>query len=173
MTIIRGVMAAAVVAFAATLQGCGVVGLVKYGQWGLVPMTPEESKAQVVDAARDIVHTLGLRNVGAVFQRMSCNDQNEPPCRAQLSIDYPHPPTYEESQAQVAAMVEQLRRNGWEGDPGFHSHGAVVQKNNVVAEFVPYHPKQTVGGITLFGECRDITTKKSTMQEVLPPSELQ
>lgn len=62
-------------------------------------------------------------------------------------------------------MLEQLRSDGWSGDSDFASHGRVVRKNNVDAELVPYHPNDNVGGITLYGECRDMTTTQNTMPE--------
>ncbi|MCW2686854.1 MAG: hypothetical protein JWR37_1744 [Mycobacterium sp.] len=70
-------------------------------------------------------------------------------------------------------MVEQLRRNGWSGDTDFQSHAAVVKRNGVDARFDVYHPDDRLSAITLYGECRDVTTTQNTMNEPVPPAELQ
>jgi hypothetical protein len=41
------------------------------------PLTPEQSKAQVIDAANEIVSTLKLPVIEPAFWRASCNDQGE------------------------------------------------------------------------------------------------
>jgi hypothetical protein len=152
--IVTAVLAAAVVA---SLPGCGMVSSMTDGVSN--PLTPEQSRAQVIEAARDVIGTLNLDGAFAAFKRTSCNDQAEPPFRSEISIDYDHPATYDESQAQVEKMVETLRSNGWTGDPDFRTHAAAVTKNNVVATFIAYNPNHTAGGITILGECRDVTTQ--------------
>lgn len=126
------------------------------------PMTPEQSKAQVIDAARELVTALHLHVVDAVFWRSSCNDQGDPPFRGTVSITYPPAPSFEESTAEIARMVQHVQSMGWTGDPDFHSHGTVVRKNNVVAEFSPQDASVPNPGIDLYGECRDVTTTKDT-----------
>ncbi len=156
----RLVMALAVLV---AVAGCGTVSSLSNGVSN--PMTPEESKAQVVDAARQIVQTLGLQDASATFKRRACNDQAEPPFRGEVRVDYAHPSTFEASEADVATMLDKLQASGWSSDTDFASHGRVVRKDGVDAEFVPYHPNDTVGGITLYGECRDMTSSDNTMPE--------
>lgn len=48
-------------------------------------MTPDQSKAQVVNAPRDIATTLGLKGVSGFFHHESCNDQAEAPFQLLLS----------------------------------------------------------------------------------------
>jgi hypothetical protein len=48
------------------------------------------------------------------------------------------------------------------GDPDFHSHGTVLKRNNVVAVFGPQNVSVPNRGIEICGECRDVTTTKST-----------
>lgn len=126
------------------------------------PMTPEQSKTQVVDAAREIVGALDLQVVRASFGHSSCNDDGVAPFRGEVGIAYPLAASFEQSDAEVAKMVQHLQSLGWTGDPDFHSHGAVLKKNNVVAEFDSQNASSSYRGIHLYGECRDVTTTKET-----------
>jgi len=73
------------------------------------PVTPDESKAQVVSAAREITATLGLKGVSAHFSRDSCNDQGVAPFRGIIGVAYDHAPTLEASRAEVQQMVATLK----------------------------------------------------------------
>lgn len=136
-------------------------------------MTPEQSKAQVVDAAREIVRLLGLKGVSANFHRESCNDQGQPPFRGIIGLDYDHASTLEESQAEIQRMLAVLKQHGWSDQSDFHSHSPHVTKQGVTAIFDPYSPTQNWGGsVEIDGECRDMTTKKNTLPEPIPADQL-
>lgn len=137
-------------------------------------MTPEESKAQVMDAAREIVTALGLKGISAIFERDSCNDQGEPPFQGVIRLSYDHAPTLDESQAEVQGMLAVLKQHGWSHRDDFHSHSPNVSKQGVTAIFDPYSPVQNFGGtVEISGECRDMTTKKDTAPEPIPPDQLR
>jgi hypothetical protein len=153
----------AVAAVVATLvSGCGSMN--SKGNSVQNPLTPEQSKAQVVDSARDIVGTLRLQPVAVTFYRSSCNDQHEAPFRGVVSIDFPKAATFEQSDAEVAAMTQQLQAGGWTGDADFKSHGTALKKNNIVAVFAPQNASTPNRSITLYGECRDMTSTKDDTQ---------
>jgi hypothetical protein len=157
--------------FAITLQSCGMVRNISEGVYH--PMTPEQSKAQVVDAAREIVGLLGLKVSSANFHRESCNDQGQPPFRGIVELDYDHAPTLEESQAEIQRMLAVLKRHGWSDQSDFHSHSPHVTKQGVTAIFDPYSPVQNWGGsVEIDGECRDMTTKRNTLPEPVPSEQL-
>jgi len=162
----------ATVTAVATVSGCAMVNKLTDGVSD--PMTPEEAKAQAVAAARDVVKTLQLKDVGATFRYEACSDEGKPPYRGLVQIDYAHAPTYEGSQAEVAAFVEELKRDGWSTDSGFASHAPSVAKNNVVTLLRPYAPNGS-GGIEVRGECRDVTDhlgNRDTINTPLPPDAL-
>jgi hypothetical protein len=153
-------IAAAMVA-ATLVSGCGVVsGIMNDGVSN--PITPEESKAQVIDAAKDIVSILDLPVETAVFWRSSCNDQGEAPFRGRMRIAYPLAPSLEESDAEVAQMIQQLQTKGWTTDSDVHTHGTALTKNGVGANFWPQSVSDTTRSLELLGECRDVTTTKQT-----------
>jgi hypothetical protein len=163
---IRGTNGAATIAVvvalvAALVSGCGAMSSIKNG--GVAnPLTPEQSKAQVVDAAQGIVGALKLQVIEPAFWHASCNDQGEAPFRGQMTIGYPQATSFEASDAEVAQMVQHLQSIGWTGDPDFQSHGTVLKKDNVVAVFVPQNASDSTRSIELYGECRDVTTTKDT-----------
>jgi hypothetical protein len=129
-------------------------------------MTPEQSKAQVLAATREIIRVLGLKGVSASFTCESCNDQAEAPFRGVVRLNYDHAPTLEASEAEVQRMVSVLSRHGWSHRGDFHSHAPNVSKHDVTAEFGIYSPVQDAGGdIEIFGECGDMTTQKNTLPE--------
>ena len=137
------------------------------------PMTPDESKAQVIAAAREIVTTLELKGFSAHFSRESCNDQAVAPFRGIVGIDYDHAPTLEASQAQIQQMVTVLKQHGWGGPGDFRTHASAVSKQGVTAVFDPYSPVQNAGGsILIYGECRDMTTKQNALPEPIPADQL-
>jgi len=138
----------------AMVSGCTMVNKLKDGVSN--PMTPEEAKSQAIAAARDVVKTLRLKDVGATFRFEACSDEGKPPFRGLVQIDYAHAPTYEGSQAEVAAFAEDLRRAGWSSDSGFASHATSLAKDNIVTVLRPYAPNGS-GGIEVRGECRDVT----------------
>ena len=131
--------------------------------WPPRGLSPEQSRAQVVDAARDIVRVLALDVTRVVFWRASCNDQQQGPFRSVFSIWYPTAPTLETSDAEVAEMIRRLRGDGWTGDTDFTSHGATVAKHAVVVVLAPQAVGDKNRSIDVYGECRDLTTTAATV----------
>ena len=125
------------------------------------PLTPEQSKAQVVDAAKEIVGILDLQVVRPVFWHASCNDQGDAPFRGQMMITYPLPSDTEAANAAVAQIVQRLQSQGWTTDSEFKSHGATLKRSGVVA-VLGARPLDAKGTLELSGECRDVTTTKDT-----------
>ncbi|PRI16814.1 hypothetical protein B2J96_03460 [Mycobacterium shigaense] len=146
------------------LQSCSIIR--NFSEGVTHPMTPEESRAQVMDAARDIVTTLGLKVVTVYFSRDSCNDQGEAPFRGTVRIRYAHAPTLEASQAEVHQMVATLKQHGWEGPGDFHTHAPAVSGHGTTAVLDIYSPVQeSQPAISVYGECRDMTTQHNSRPE--------
>lgn len=153
----RGRTATVVAAVLAAPMGCGV----HMSVFDRVrdPLTPEQSRAQVLEAAREIVTVLNLPVVRAGFWHAACNDLGKAPFRGQMLISYPRAADDERSDAEVDAMITRLRAHGWTADPGFHSHSPVVTKNNVTVIFQRQNASVPTRGIEVLGECRNITTR--------------
>lgn len=151
---------AVVMTVAALTSGCDAVSSKSYGVSD--PLTPEQSKTQVVDAAREIVQTLKLDTSAVVFRRSSCNDQHEAPFRGVVRIKYPLASSFEASGSEVEQMVQQLKSNGWGENTDFKTHASSLAKNQVVAVFNPQAKGTVNRSIELYGECRDVTTTKDS-----------
>ena len=113
MTALRLLLA--IVTAVAMVSGCAIMNKLKDGVSD--PMTPEETKAQVIAAARDVVKALQLKDVGVTFRYEACSDEGKPPYRGLVQIDYAHAPTYEGSQPKcgvrrhiAARRLEQRQR---------------------------------------------------------------
>lgn len=154
------VTAAALVA--ALVSGCDAVNPLNNETSN--PMTPDQSRAQVVDAATELVGALNLPVVEAFFWHSSCNDQGEAPFRGQIRIAYPPAASFEESGEEIAQMAQRLQDSGWSPDAEFKSHGTVLKKNNVVAVLGPQNASNPNRDIQVYGECRDTTTAKGDNQ---------
>ena len=152
---------AAVAMVAALVSGCGAVSsMMNDGVSN--PITPEQSKAQVIDAATEIVGILNLQVIEPAFWHSSCNDQGEAPFRGRMMIGYPLASSFEASDAEVAQMVQLLQTKGWTTDSDLHSHSATLTKNGVVAVLAPQAVGDSTRGLEVLGECRDTTTTKDT-----------
>ena len=151
----------AVAMVAALVSGCGAVSSIM-NDGVSNPITPEQSKAQVIDAAKEVVDILDLRVIEPVFWRSSCNDQGDAPFRGRMMIGYPLASGLEASDAEVAQMVKLLQTKGWTTDPSLHSHSATLTKNGVVVTLAPQAVGDTSRGLEVLGECRDTTTTKDT-----------
>lgn len=124
-------------------------------------MTPEQSKAQVVDAATDVNRAIAEPIASANFSRSSCNDQGEAPFRGIVTISYRPPTDPAAASAAFDQMGQRLQSAGWTSDSEFKSHGTTLKKNAVDAVLSPADASVAVVVITLYGECRDMTTTKA------------
>ncbi len=138
---------------AAAVASCGTV--VKD------PMTPQQARAQVMDAGTELVRELGLRGnlVETTFSYQSCSDNNKGPFRGQLVLVFWMPGAARSAPVESAPLVAALQQHGWQGDPGFHSHStATLTKDNVkaVVSVAPANPPPFGhASIDLLGQCRD------------------
>jgi len=156
----------AIAVAAALASGCGAVSWVM-NDGVSNPITPEQSRAQVVDAAKEIASILNLHVIEPTyFWHSSCNDQGDAPFRGEVRIPYPRATSFEASDAEVAQMIQRLQTKGWTTDPGANTHGRAITKNDVSAIFYPQNAIDETRSINLSGECRDVTTTNDTKGNV-------
>ena len=121
------------------------------------PMTPEESRSQVLKAAREVVAILGLDVVEASFWHSACNSRGDPPFRGRMRIGYP-PAQNPGAADDHAAMLDLLQAAGWSADSAFLSHAPALKKSDVIIVLRPQDPNAATRGVDVIGECRDVTT---------------
>ena len=139
------------------------------------PMTPEEPKAQVIAAARDVVKTLQLKDAGATFRYEACSDEGKPPYRGLVQIDYAHSPTYEGSQAEVQRFGS-TRCGAAAGAPTAVSRATQRRwPRTMSSPCCDLMRRTAAGSIEVRGECRDATDHRGNQDIVdtsLPPDAL-
>lgn len=151
---------AIVAATATLLAGCDTLNALANG--AIHPMTPQQSRSQVVDAATDVSHLITKPFVSAVFWHSSCSDGDQGPFRGDVRITYQPPADPRAAAAEFDDMTQRLRRGGWSPDSDFISHATTLKKGPVNALLSPADASVAVVGIELYGECRDTTTTKAT-----------
>ncbi|MCV7196031.1 hypothetical protein [Mycobacterium angelicum] len=123
------------------------------------PMNDDQTKAQLIEPAKQIVTAADLQGVSGAFSFASCNDQGDPPYQGTVTISFlihGEPDTY--FQQVRAAMLS----HGWnEGaPPGQHYHGTTLNKNGVTANINFFPSDHAYGEIILDGECRNTANHK-------------
>lgn len=149
---------AAVLTGCAALSGWSVIMTGVPNPMRPAPMTPEESRSQVLKAAREVVAILGLDVVEASFWHSACNSRGDPPFRGRMRIGYPPAQNPGAADDQIAAMLDLLRTAGWSADSAFLSHAPALKKNDVIIVLRPQDPNAATRGVDVIGECRDVTT---------------
>lgn len=125
------------------------------------PISPEQARSEVIDAARDITAILHAEVAEAKFRYESCNDQGEAPFRGVVQLilwlrGTPHNQTVDPDQ-----VLRPLIANGWSTDSEFVSHSPTLQRGpiNIIVDVTPTPPAgKTIGGhvgIGVNGQCRD------------------
>lgn len=143
----RAVLACAVTVLAA--GGCALPVL--------NPLTPEQSRAQVLDAGRELQAMLHLPDAKGWYRASACTSSGNAPFRGRLAITFALAPTTTIASAELDDAVLRLGATGWRADRG------QADKDGVLVWFSnPYSPRPR-RVITVFGQCRDVTTTKWTL----------
>lgn len=134
----------------------------------------EQSRAEVIDAATELVQAANLRVTYASFQWEWCNDQGEPPFhgRVDLAWEVPEGATSQAVSKQIAATAAQ--QPGWAPGPppGLQPAGDVVHKGGVMVVVGPGNYPQR-GAVQIFGDCRNMNDHRDDNQIVDITSEVR
>lgn len=123
-------------------------------------MSPQQSRAQVIDAGKGLVQDLGLRGNlrRTTFTYESCTDDNKGPFRGKLVLVFWMPGADRTAPLDAETIIAVLQQHGWQGDSDFHSHStAALTKNDVEAEVELMYvvPLDSHARVTLYGQCLD------------------
>lgn len=157
-------IAAAAVSVGLALSGCAEVRH---------PISPQQARAQVVDAARDIVDAVHGQVTEATFSYESCNDQGEPPFRGAAKVSFWVAGVPHDEPADPQAVIKALVADGWSTDSDFTSHSPTLRKGGVnIILTVPPRPPAGIplkghAWVDVDGECRD-TSDHRTDGSIVP-----
>jgi hypothetical protein len=145
----RKVAASTIIALPLTLAGCGDIVL--------DPISPQQARAEVVDAARDIVTTLHADVVWARFSYESCNDQGEPPFRGEAKVSFWMPGISHDQPVNPQTVIKALVADGWSTDSDFISHAPTLRKDkvNIILTVAPRPAGNGHAWVDVDGQCRD------------------
>lgn len=118
------------------------------------PMSDEQSRAQVVGSARQIVAAARLRDVSGSVIFLSCSSLHDPPYQAAVYLNFRLPETNSVSDLRetAAAMVA----DGWQQAPAMDEHfGLKLTKDGVTSTFYENPDDAGFGTMRLYGECRN------------------
>jgi hypothetical protein len=120
------------------------------------PLSPEQARAEVMDAARDIVNTLHADVVSADFFFDSCSDEGRGPYRGRVKFWFWMPADHSTPVPQTA-VIEPLTASGWRTNADAKSHAATLTRNGIdaIVTVAPATEGNGHAGVDLLGECRD------------------
>ena len=121
------------------------------------PVNDDQSRAQVLDAAHQIVTLAGLRTTSAGYLPMSCKDRKDPPYQGAIYLTFAVPADVA-SDKYFPAIATTLVSHGWvEGpQPGGRTDGRMVSKDAVTAIVYRDDDDPGLGVLRLYGECRNM-----------------
>jgi hypothetical protein len=123
-----------------------------------VPLTDEQTEAQVLEPARQIVGAARLTAATGTYIPISCAAEDAPPYQgsAYLTFDLP---TITETPAFLRAMTNVLTARGWTVGlpPSHHPGGLTLSKDGVTAVFHRHPDIPRRGVLRLWGQCRNMT----------------
>jgi outer membrane murein-binding lipoprotein Lpp len=122
----------------------------------LAPLSDDAAKAQVVDAARQIVAVAHLQGVAAGFAFDSCNDQGDPPYMGSLQLVFDLPADTN-SDAYFQKILSAMKTGGWSTNTRYQFGPKRLDKGGVTAEIAPLAGNPGKGRINIYGECRNMT----------------
>jgi hypothetical protein len=120
------------------------------------PASDEQTEAQVVSSARQIVAAAGLQPTTAGYLLMSCKNRDDPPYQGAIYLTFvlpagAAPDTY------FPTVAGTLVDRGWKQGlpPNDHTFGKTLTKDAVTAVIYPHDDDTTLGVLRLYGECRN------------------
>jgi len=122
------------------------------------PLTDDETKAQIVDLAKEIVAVAALQGTTGGYGIQSCNDQGDPPYLGQVDLNFQIPADVDEN-GYLHNVAAAMTAHGWAAGsaPGRYLAGITLNKNGVTASIGPNVAHPHIGNIELTGQCRDMT----------------
>lgn len=125
------------------------------------PVSDDQSAAQVIEPARQIIVTAGLQKPTAGYLLMSCKDHDDPPYQGAVYLNFAVPEI--RADAYFRAIRTALVGQGWkEGiPPSRYAFGATLYRDDVTAIIYPDRDFPALGVVRLYGQCRNMNNHRS------------
>lgn len=124
--------------------------------------TDEQTRAEVIEQAKDIVAIAGLAQPTADYSLVSCKNRDDPPYQGAVYLNFVLP-TDVGAEAYFRTVGAALVAHGWrEGlPPNQHFFGQNLSKDGVSALLYPESASSTHGVARIHGQCRNTTDHRS------------
>jgi len=122
------------------------------------PVGDQQSEAQMIESARQIVTVAGLDTASAGYSLMSCKDRYDPPYQGAVYLTFGLPAGVR-AFAYFPAIVRALVARGWtEGlPPNNHTYGTTLSKDAVTAIVYRHDEDPGLGVVQVYGQCRNMS----------------
>jgi hypothetical protein len=126
------------------------------------PVGDEQTQAQVVESARQIVTVAGLDTASAGYSLMSCKDRYDPPYQGAIYLTFALP-AGARAFAYFPAIVGALVARGWtEGlPPNNHTFGTTLSRDAVTAIIYRHDEDPGLGIVRVYGQCRNMNDHRN------------
>ena len=125
------------------------------------PVTDDQSKAQVVESAKQVVTLAGLRTASAGYALMSCKDRDDPPYQGAIYLTFALPAAAR-ADTYFPAIAATLVTHGWtEGlPPNDHAFAKILTKDAVTVIVYRQNEDPGLGVARIYGECRNMNNHR-------------
>jgi hypothetical protein len=126
------------------------------------PVSDDQSEAQAVESARQIVSLAGLRTASAGYALMSCKDRENPPYQGAIYLTFALPADAR-PEAYFPTLATTLTGHGWtEGlPPNDHVFARSLTKDAVTAIVYRETDAPNVGVLRVYGQCRNMNNHRT------------
>ncbi len=121
------------------------------------PVSDDQSEAQVVEPARQIVRTVGLQQPTAGYELMSCKNHDDPPYQGAIYLNFAVPAEVP-VEVYFGGIRVALVAQGWkEGiPPSPYVYGATLSRDDVTVLVYRDRDYPDLGVMRLYGQCRNM-----------------
>jgi hypothetical protein len=126
------------------------------------PITDEQSRAQVIEPARQVVSLNGLQTTSAGYLLMSCKNDADPPYQGAVYLTFTLPAAAQ-AETYFPTVAGTLVNHGWtEGiPPNNRVFGRTLTKDAVTAVVYRHNDDPGLGIVRLYGECRNMNNHRA------------
>jgi len=123
------------------------------------PLTDDQSRAQVIESARQIVTIAQLRDVNGSYVFLSCTNEHDPPYQAALYLNFPLPDA--NSVRYIRDIAAAMAAHGWQGSPSIGEHFGLKLSREGVSSTFHENPDARFGTMRIYGECRNMADHRN------------
>lgn len=120
------------------------------------PVSDQQTEAEVVEPAKQLVSVARLQKVTAGYLLMSCKDRQNPPYQGAVYLNFAVP-AENQTDTYFKDIVAAMVAHGWtEGlPPNQHAFGSTLRKDGVTAVLYRDDDYPNLGVARLYGQCRN------------------